>query len=137
MRVSFRVPFVKGKGRVRFVRATGRTYTPDATAEAMYAIRAAYEAAGGSKAPEAAEVAVHITTVRPLPKSRPKRIESEPDIYKPDVDNLSKLVLDALNGIAWDDDAQVTELVVGKCERIRGVTEQTIVWISWEVPDGN
>lgn len=135
MRTSFRVPFVKGKGRVRFVRATGRTYTPDATAEAMYAIRAAYEAAGGAKAPKGAEVAVHITTVRPLPKGRPKRVESEPDVCKPDVDNIAKLVLDALNGTAWDDDTQVTELVVGKAERVRDVAESTYVWIGWE--DGN
>lgn len=135
MRMSFRVPFVKGKGRVRFVKQTGRTYTPDATAEAMERIRQAYIAAGGIKAPEGAEVSVHITTLRPLPKSRPKRIESEPDVYKPDVDNIAKLVLDALNGTAWDDDTQVTELVVGKAERVRGVEESTYVWIGWE--DGN
>ena len=136
MTVMFDVPFVMGKGRVRFVKQTGRTYTPDRTAQAMYDIRAAYLAAGGTLAPKDAEVAVHITTVRPLPKSRPKRIESEPDIYKPDVDNIAKLVLDALNGCAWHDDTQVTELVVGKCERVREVTEQTVVWISWEVPNG-
>lgn len=135
MTVMFEVPFVKGKGRVRFVKQTGRTYTPDATAEAMERIRQAYIAAGGAKAPEGAEVSVHITTLRPLPKSRPKRIESEPDIYKPDVDNIAKLVLDALNGCAWHDDTQVTELVVGKCERVREVTEQTVIWISWEEPD--
>lgn len=135
MTIMFDVPFVMGKGRVRFVKQTGRTYTPDRTAQAMYDIRAAYLAAGGTLAPKDAEVAVHITTVRPLPKSRPKRIESEPDIYKPDVDNIAKLVLDALNGCAWHDDTQVTELVVGKCERVREVTEQTVVWISWEVPN--
>lgn len=136
MTIMFDVPFVMGKGRVRFVKQTGRTYTPDRTAQAMYDIRAAYLAAGGTLAPKDAEVAVHITTVRPLPKSRPKRIESEPDIYKPDVDNIAKLVLDALNGCAWHDDTQVTELVVGKCERVREVTEQTVVWINWEVPNG-
>lgn len=135
MTIMFDVPFVMGKGRVRFVKQTGRTYTPDRTAQAMYDIRSAYLAAGGTLAPKDAEVAVHITTVRPLPKSRPKRIESEPDIYKPDVDNIAKLVLDALNGCAWHDDTQVTELVVGKCERVREVTEQTVVWISWEVPN--
>lgn len=135
--ITFEVPFVKGKGRVRFVKQTGRTYTPDATAQAMYDIRSAYLAAGGTLAPKNAKIAVHITTLRPLPKSRPKRIESEPDVYKPDVDNIAKLVLDALNGCAWHDDTQVTELMVDKCERMRGVTEETLVWISWEVPDGN
>ena len=39
--VSFSVPFVRGKGRVRFVRGTGRTYTPDRTAEAMELVRMA------------------------------------------------------------------------------------------------
>ena len=33
---------------------------------------------------------------------------------KPDVDNLAKSVLDALNGVAWVDDSQVEELLVTK-----------------------
>lgn len=33
---------------------------------------------------------------------------------KPDVDNLTKPILDALNGIVWDDDGQVAHLNVGK-----------------------
>lgn len=136
MTIMFEVPFVKGKERPRFSRSGKHVYTPSKTAKAEREIRKAFIAAGGVKAPKGVEVAVHITTVRPLPKSRPKRIESEPDICRPDVDNISKAVLDALNGVAWEDDAQVTELVVGKCERMRGVTEQTVVWINWEVPNG-
>ena len=136
MTIMFEVPFVKGKERPRFSRSGKHVYTPSKTIKAEREIRKAYIAAGGVKAPKGVEVAVHITTVRPLPKSRPKRIESEPDICRPDVDNISKAVLDALNGVAWEDDSQVTELVVGKCERMRGVTEQTVVWINWEVPNG-
>lgn len=135
MTIMFEVPFVKGKERPRFSRSGKHVYTPSKTAKAEREIRKAFIAAGGVKAPKGVEVAVHITTVRPLPKSRPKRIESEPDICRPDVDNISKAVLDALNCVAWEDDSQVTELVVGKCERMRGVTEQTVVWISWEVPN--
>lgn len=135
MTITFEVPFVKGKERPRFSRSGKHVYTPSKTIKAEREIRKAFIAAGGVKAPKGVEVMVHITTVRPLPKSRPKRIESEPDIYKPDVDNIAKLVLDALNGCAWHDDTQVTELVVGKCERVREVTEQTVVWISWEVPN--
>ena len=131
----FDVPFVKGKERPRFSRSGKHVYTPSKTIKAEREIRKAFLAAGGVKAPKGVEVTVHITTIRPLPKSRPKRIESEPDIYRPDADNLSKAVLDALNGVAWDDDAQVTELVVGKAERVRGVTETTYVWIRWEVPN--
>ena len=35
-------------------------------------------------------------------------------IVKPDVDNVSKCILDALNGIAYEDDNQVVELIVRK-----------------------
>lgn len=33
---------------------------------------------------------------------------------KPDCDNIAKIVLDALNGLAYDDDSQVTDLEVHK-----------------------
>lgn len=35
-------------------------------------------------------------------------------IKKPDVDNLAKTVLDALNGIAYNDDSQVIKMIVSK-----------------------
>lgn len=132
--ISFTVPFVRGKGRVRFVRATGRTYTPDKTAEAMELIRMAYaKEAGGRTAPKGVPVRVSITTARPMPKGRPKRVTEEPDIYKPDCDNIAKLVLDALNGMAWVDDTQVNTLTVQKFPRDRVEDEQTHVIVSWEV----
>ena len=33
---------------------------------------------------------------------------------KPDADNIAKIILDSLNKVAWDDDAQVTELTIQK-----------------------
>ena len=33
---------------------------------------------------------------------------------KPDIDNLAKMVMDALNGIAYDDDSQVCEITATK-----------------------
>ena len=33
---------------------------------------------------------------------------------KPDTDNIAKICLDALNGVAYDDDSQVTVLLVLK-----------------------
>ena len=135
MSIRFEVPFVLGKGRARFMKGSGRAYTPRKTADAMESIRAAYAAAGGAKAPEGAEVSVHITTIRPLPKTAPKSVGDEPDIHRPDADNVAKLFLDALNGTAWDDDAQVTDLVVGKCRRMRGVEPRTIVWIDWSTDE--
>ena len=130
MVVSFKVPFVKGKQRPRFF--NGHVYTPRSTQEAEEAIRRAFLAAGGIKAPKGVTVCVHITTMRPLPKTTPKSVESAPDLGRPDIDNISKLVLDALNGTAYVDDSQVTELVVGKCDRFRGVEPATWVYVSWE-----
>ena len=34
---------------------------------------------------------------------------------RPDADNIAKIILDSLNGIAWNDDASVTTLAVTKC----------------------
>ena len=134
--VIFTVPLVRGKGRPRYVRQTGRAFTPDKTVEAMERIRMAYlEKAGGKSAPRGAEVAVVITTSRPLPKSRPKRVTQEPDVYKPDIDNITKLVLDALNGVAWADDTQVTELQARKSPRTRRSEELTRVAVIWR--EGN
>lgn len=39
---------------------------------------------------------------------------TEKRFFEVDVDNLSKTVLDSLNGIAYDDDKQVTSLIVNK-----------------------
>lgn len=137
--VNFDVPLVRGKGRVRFVRQTGRTYTPDATAEAMERIRMAYaERARGAMAPKGVPVMVEIDTWRPLPKSRPKRVTHEHDVFKPDADNIAKLVLDALNGVAWHDDTQVTHLMVHKHERSRNLdVDLTHVCVSWPEGEGD
>jgi len=134
---SFSVPFVAGKARPR-VTMHG-TFTPAATRRAEQAVRAAYELAvtngggtvGDHRAPAHVQVAVRIVTLRPLPKSRKRSVGSESDTYKPDADNVSKLVLDALTGVAWVDDAQVTDLSVHKMYRYRGAPESTTVRILW------
>jgi Holliday junction resolvase RusA-like endonuclease len=56
------------------------------------------------------------------PESTKKPLKTQIDEFnalvvkttKPDVDNLTKAILDALNGIIWIDDAQVCELHVTK-----------------------
>lgn len=63
------------------------------------------------------EVHVKIDVQRPLAKSSRRSENGRPDTQKPDCDNISKLVLDALKGIAWVDDAQVTSLRVIKHPR--------------------
>ena len=134
--ITFSVDSVTAKARPRVLRS-GRSYSPAKTVRAEEAVRDAYRRtcaeAYGHPCMAGAHVPVHITirTARPLPKSRPKSVESEPDTYKPDWDNLGKLVCDALNGVAYADDAQVTRAVVDKGPRKRGQGELTLVTISW------
>lgn len=53
-------------------------------------------------------VAVRITFHLPRPKSKPKRITSH--TTKPDVDKLARGAIDAMTGVLFKDDAQVTDL---------------------------
>lgn len=75
-------------------------------------------------------VILNVDAYRPLPESRPKRVYSEPDTYRPDADNESKLVMDALNGLVWADDAQVVDLHVVKHHRVRGQAERMDISIA-------
>lgn len=110
---------VRGKGRPRFTRS-GRPYTPKGTRDYERTIREAYEnAPGRPPEPFSGPIEVCIMTYRQLPKSTPKSVFSEQDTHKPDADNVAKVVLDALNGVAWLDDAQVTSLTVVKLDRER------------------
>ena len=129
---SFRVPFVKGKARARHRKGSGVEYTPRPTAQAMDAIRREFLRIGGFPAPPGIPVTLHITTLRPPRAKLSKQHISEPDLQKPDIDNVAKLVMDALNGVAWQDDSQVTQLVAGKCDRERGMRPTTYVWVKWE-----
>ena len=129
---SFHVPFVKGKGRARHRKGSGIEYTPRPTAQAMEAIKRAFLEAGGFPAPPGIPVELHITTIRPPRARLPKMYVSEPDLQKPDIDNVTKLVMDALNGVAYADDSQVTHIVAGKSDRERGVKPTTFVWVRWE-----
>lgn len=63
--------------------------------------------------PSGVAVALALTFRLPKPQSAPKRRVTVPS-RKPDIDKLARLVLDALTGIIWQDDAQVVELVARK-----------------------
>ncbi len=60
--------------------------------------------------PRETPVRVDIRFVLPKPAS----VKRDLPCVKPDLDNLVKLVLDALNGVAWTDDSQVVELHTSK-----------------------
>ena len=49
------------------------------------------------------------------------------DFGQIDIDNVAKIVLDALNGVAWEDDAQVVSLTVSKLKRTRSPERLSVV----------
>ena len=114
---------VKGKARPRVTRFG--TYTPKESRVYERMIAEKYRETGVE--PFLGEVSVEVTTYREMPKSRPKKAVKEPDTYKPDVDNIGKAVLDALNGVAYLDDKQVTMLSVIKKPRERNRPEFIVV----------
>jgi len=77
-------------------------------------------------------ISLSVNVFRSLPKSRPKRIENEHDVYKPDADNIAKIIMDALNGIAWRDDSQINNLSISKKDRARREKEMCYVRIGYE-----
>jgi len=109
----------QGKARPRFTR-TGNTYTPDNTREYEDAVRMAYIAAEGRTIPAGTPVCIDIMAWYAIPKSARgalrERMASGQVVptVKPDWDNVGKIVCDALNGLAWHDDAQVTQATVSK-----------------------
>ena len=62
------------------------------------------------------ELSVYISMPKSFSKIKKQRAlagELRP-LIKPDCDNISKNILDALNGIAYPDDKQIVELVIKK-----------------------
>ncbi len=93
------------KARARVTRK-GFAYTPKKTKDFENEVRATWKISGHQMAPKCA-TAVTIEFIFPRPKSL-KKSQLLP-ITRPDLDNLEKSILDALNGLAWHDDGQVTD----------------------------
>lgn len=47
---------------------------------------------------------------------------------KPDVDNVAKTILDALNGVAWRDDSEITSLIIMKTYAEASCAKVSIEW---------
>lgn len=111
-----------GKGRPRaFNSPSGIRFHTDAKTTASEAsIRSAYLAKFSPPEPLQGPVAVSIKAsfappCRASRKAHDAMLRGETlPAKRPDADNIAKGVLDALNGIAWRDDAQVTRLTVVK-----------------------
>ncbi len=78
------------------------------------AIRLAYVNAGGEVIEGPVSIRIVCWFERPKGHSKKRRQRPEPKTTKPDLDNVGKAILDALNKIAYNDDGQVYRLTVGK-----------------------
>lgn len=114
---------VKGQGRPRgsVVRSAGRVsvgmHKDPRDRSYERALASLYE---GPRFPKGVPVAVEVVVMRSLPASleRKTRRVTRHDVFKPDADNILKSVLDALTGVAYEDDSQVTTAVVRKMDQV-------------------
>lgn len=113
----------KGKGRPRFSRAGGRStaYTPAATAEYENRVRFEYhKQCGNVRFDDAAMLDLRVLAYFKIPKSASKKKRRQMIEHnirptkKPDMDNVIKIVADALNNIAYRDDSQIVDTMVRK-----------------------
>lgn len=119
--IKFTVPGKPvGKQRPRFSRTfTGvRAYTPRKTQEYENLVRISYRAVSKQKLEGAISATIYGYFEPPQSISKKQREQmlkgNISHIKKIDSDNLAKSILDALNGVAYDDDSQVCLLIVQK-----------------------
>lgn len=124
MRVEFTIPGEpQGKARARTVRNkhTGAivSYTPEKTVFYEKMIAFAYKQKTTQNF-ESVPVVVAIYAYYGIPKSWSNKKKTGAikglilPTKKPDVDNIAKVVCDALNGVAYKDDSQIVRLFVHK-----------------------
>ncbi len=110
-----------GKQRPRHNRITNTTYTPAETKQHEQAIAWAYRRqCGAFRFSPNVYIDIRVIAYMKIPKSVSK-IKRQMMIngtirptVKPDWDNIGKLVADALNGVAYDDDKCIVDAMVRK-----------------------
>ena len=130
-RVEFSIQVVFGWQRAGH---SGHFYKTRETGKVQKIVQEAFKKAlpEGAELPlfgENVPVIVTVDTYRPLPKSKPKRVRSEPDTFKPDFDNIEKLIADALTGLAYEDDKQVVDCHTIKHPRVRDRAARTDITV--------
>ena len=105
----------QGKARPRLSRHG--TYTPNKTKEYEELVKYSY-LQNDNRIRIDGSLSVTIYAYFELPKdtSKKKRAEmlNKPYTHKPDADNIAKIILDGLNGVAYKDDSQISSLKVHK-----------------------
>ena len=114
-----------GKGRPRYTKRGDyvHTYTPKKTKDFEDAIRFEFMASNCDPMPvydKDKTLMANILIGVSIPKSYPKykqalcRCRMIAPAKKPDLDNVLKSIMDALNGYAFDDDSQIVKVIAEK-----------------------
>lgn len=124
-----------GKQRPRVLK-NGITYTPKETVNYETLIKELYIIQHFRKQLEG-PIKMHIRAYFSIPKGVSKRKKEEMiagkirPVKKPDIDNIIKIIADALNGLAYRDDNQIVECTIEKYfsdeERVEIVIEEVLV----------
>lgn len=112
-------PFAKQRPRATKKGRYITIYTPRETKLYENKVKTAYNKIYSSKQLKG-DLTVEIEGIFSVPKSIPNKKAKQmlngeiPHIKKPDCDNMAKVCLDALNGVAYMDDAQINTLNIYK-----------------------
>lgn len=108
-----------GKQRPRVLK-NGTTYTPKKTVNYETLIKELYATEYRLEKPKEGPLKMKITAYFPIPKSVSKVKATSMErghirpTKRPDVDNIIKIVADALNGLAYKDDSQIVSCCLEK-----------------------
>lgn len=111
--IRFTIPGrLSGKARPRFVRATGRVYTPAATLSMEGIVRhfASQAMCGQEMLDGPVKLVISIRINHPASWSKKRKAAAVYVTGKPDGDNCVKLLGDACNKILWRDDSQIAQI---------------------------
>ena len=118
---EFEVPAkIVGKGRPRLNSYTGQVYTPTKTKDYESLVEQYFLLKYPRYKTIEGRVKVSITGYFEIPKSTSKVMKEQmmenkiSPTKKPDIDNVVKIVLDAMNKFAFKDDTQITKIEVEK-----------------------
>ncbi len=123
---------IKGKARPRVNTYTCQVYTPNTTKDYEELVKQYFKVKYPRYVPLENRVSVKIVAYFKIPKTTSKKDKEliEKGLIsptkKPDIDNIVKIILDALNKMAFKDDNQITKLEV---EKIYGEEEKIFIKI--------
>lgn len=117
-----------GKGRPRFNTKTYTTYTPEKTKAFEQRLKLYFKKKYNnpeiSENPFKAKILVEFKPPKGTSKKMLQKLCDKPYTKKPDLDNIIKAILDSLNGLAYKDDNQITQII---SEKKYGLTDRIII----------